>query len=172
MWTDEELEQQRLDQDAKKKRTSLDGEEGTDPFLALGKIVKGAGKSIWRKVSNKDLSKQTKEQTDENGKKSTSSSVGARDSSEIPESAPTIPEPPEERIILAPIIPNGDNTSENDEESDERFLSVGQTETIVEGHTKYSWVNGKEEDNIVRSMSVPKEGASPMQPPEPGFRAL
>jgi len=58
MWTEEELEQQRQAAMAEGRRRHyqhhfLAEEEEEDPFLVLGKMVKVAGKSIWRKVAHK-----------------------------------------------------------------------------------------------------------------------
>ncbi|KAF9469441.1 hypothetical protein BDZ94DRAFT_1244473 [Collybia nuda] len=128
MWTDEELaEQQRV---AYAERMKLEEEEGEDPFVALGKMVKVASKNIWRKVSQKDLSKKRKKDEETEQKKSVSAD-GTVESADAP------------RETLGEIVQNGDDHTVGavlDEE--ERFLTVGQTETIVEGHTKYSWVTG------------------------------
>jgi hypothetical protein len=132
MWTDEELAEQQQAA-IQERRRQEEEDEAEDPFLVLGKMVKVASKNIWRKVSQKDLSKKRKKDEEEDKKKAT---TVAERNADIHPDVPTEP-----RAVLATITQNGDPLVTEAEE-EERFLTVGQTETIVEGHTKYSWVNG------------------------------
>ncbi|KAJ7772959.1 hypothetical protein DFH07DRAFT_952931 [Mycena maculata] len=120
MWTDEEVERhtQRILAEHGSPRAESDVD---DPFLMLGKMVKGAGRQLWRKVSNK----KPVEGDEGGGNRAVVGAVVIA-----------------ERVVLAPI--SGDNTSTQEEggvweeEVGDRFpLNVGQTETIVEG--QYSW---------------------------------
>ncbi|KAJ7286415.1 hypothetical protein C8J57DRAFT_1287583, partial [Mycena rebaudengoi] len=98
-----------------------------DPFLTLGKMVKGASKQLWYKINNKKPGEGGGEDVGKQG-----GVVVA------------------ERTVLA-TIPDGDNISHSkrseeggvwEEEVGGHFpLNVGQTETIVEG--QYSWSAAK-----------------------------
>ncbi|KAG6817772.1 hypothetical protein H0H87_003180 [Tephrocybe sp. NHM501043] len=154
MWTEEELEQQRVFamnqgrlRHAQHHLLAEEDEEGADdPFLALGRMVKGAGKSLWRKVSNQELSKQVKKdiQTETptssilmgeaEGKKSLESAGDERVEEEEEE-----PTPLEKQRFVRPPTPPIKKDSENNEEGEDEdqdeqtFRTIGQTQTIREG---------------------------------------
>lgn len=140
-----------------------DDDDLEDPFLALGKTLKGAGKSFWRKVSHKDgHPPEESEQVTPKGKEVTrrKSDVGLRSHpSEMassstqppPPPVPPLPAPPL-RPILATIRSNSniaaaaakDHNPEPkekeemggvwEEEIGDSFpLNVSQTETVIEG---------------------------------------
>ncbi|KAJ6531561.1 hypothetical protein DFH09DRAFT_1182777 [Mycena vulgaris] len=117
MWTEEEV--QRHAQRVLAERAGQSPQRDIDdPFLTLGKMVKGAGKQLWRKVNN------NQKRPGEGGEKAKGGVVVAG------------------RLVLATIP--ADNTPSREEggvweeEVGDRFpLNVGQTETIVEG--QYSW---------------------------------
>lgn len=160
MWTNEELEEHQPVQANVRSTQETGGGEDGDPLLAFGKMVKVAGKSIWKKVSNKDLSKQKEKRTNE---KSSASPVTITENGE-PEPEQATPVITEQHHALATITTNIKDVPGSNEDDADQFLSVGQTETIVEGHTKYSWVNGKTEENAVPPLILPKGGASPTRP--------
>ncbi|KAG6907081.1 hypothetical protein DXG01_010653 [Tephrocybe rancida] len=169
MWTEEELEQQReLAMNEGQRRHSqhhlLSDEEDAmdDPFLALGRMVKVAGKSIWRKVSNKDLSKQNKkekekgtkeeelkdqEEKEVEGKSSEESADGTSAEEEEEEEEPTPLE--KQRYVRPPTPPKSDDSEDKDEDgSEEGFRTIGQTETIREGDAKYVWITAGSVDDL------------------------
>ncbi|KAJ7029348.1 hypothetical protein C8F04DRAFT_42124 [Mycena alexandri] len=119
MWTDEEV--QRHTQAIIAERSGqTPPRDIDDPFMTLGRIMKGAGKQFWRKVNKKPGEVDEKGSGEENLRPG--SVVFA------------------ERQVLAPI--SGSNGQEEEggvweEAVDDRFLNVSQTETIVEG--QYSW---------------------------------
>lgn len=161
MWTDEELaEQQRV----AIERRRLEEEDGEDPFVTLGKLVKVASKSIWRKVSQKDLSKKRKADEEAEAEQKKSASLdGKVEPSEVHT---------ESREILGTITQNGDDRTlgvETDKEK--RFLTVGQTETIVEGHTKYSWINGSLEGSERDSTTEDDDSVAPVTSDPPTLQA-
>ena len=49
-----------VDNHERKKKPSTDGNDDDDPILAIGKLVKGAGITLWRRMS--DVSTKTKEE--------------------------------------------------------------------------------------------------------------
>ncbi|RDB22292.1 hypothetical protein Hypma_010622 [Hypsizygus marmoreus] len=162
MWTDEELDKQRILQvaETRRRRPREEGDveevdevgDVEDPFLALGKIVKVASRTIWRKVSHKELSskqkaKEARGKGDGEGEGKNSLPPTPASENPAPESLPPPVEIIEERHVLATITSNGEDVPGNkDAVEGELLLSVSQTETIVEGHTKYSWANDKTED--------------------------
>ncbi|KAF8969558.1 hypothetical protein BDZ97DRAFT_206001 [Flammula alnicola] len=103
-------------------------DEIEDPFLALGKVVKGVSRTFWRRVSHKDadaagvgaaaLTKEGGKEADKEGRKGKEESRRRRKSDvgrdrEPPRSTPTPPVPPLPaapapplRPILATITPN------------------------------------------------------------------
>jgi hypothetical protein len=165
MWTDEEItEQTKRITMTHEERRRREEEAGEDPFVMLGKMVKVASKHIWRKVSQKDMSKYTAKAKakDERGGNSLPGHDDKNDHAEETrdedESRPSpvapgdISSTVECRRVLATISSNGEpGQMEHDE--DDHLSEVGQTETIVEGHTKYSWVTGKSEE-LERSNSA------------------
>lgn len=170
MWTDEELAQRGGSQ-----LQVRDEEELEDPFLMFGRMVKGAGKQLWRKVSHKDIQKE--KEKDEKGKESTK--VGEEGDKEEDGPAPGKKEkeaetrrsgsqdlgtaeggssadtdPAQPQGVETPILrrstedPPGrtDDVEQQNNGGEGRVWEeeVGQTETIVEGHTKYSWASSVE----------------------------
>ncbi|KAF5386617.1 hypothetical protein D9615_001541 [Tricholomella constricta] len=158
MWTDEEMEQQRQVAMNEARRRHYqhhyydedEDMEGEDPFLALGKLVKGAGKSIWRRVSQRDLAKKGKAKEKEKGVEGeVESSPGGGEGDENrsgrgteveAESTSAVSESEQQRHVLATITPNEGDAAEIDADDDEHFRLVGQTETIRDGHAKYAWI--------------------------------
>ncbi|KAG5644236.1 hypothetical protein DXG03_008831 [Asterophora parasitica] len=151
MWTDEELERQRqlAMKEARRRQVKQQqddvGEEGDgeDPFAVLGRAMKGAGKSIWRKVSRKELAKRkAKEDRAAQGE-----SPGTGES-QVDGMGTAVAKSPttglEEMLVLTKITPEGEHDArmyiDDDEDDDEHFLHVGQTETIREGHATYAWI--------------------------------
>jgi hypothetical protein len=138
------------------------GDDLEDPFLALGKTLKGASKSFWRKVSHKhghspeELEPKGKEVTrrkSDVGLRSRPSEMASGSSSQpLPPPVPPLPALPL-RPILATIRSHSniaaaaanDNTPEEPKEKEEVSglweeeigasfpLNVSQTETIIEG---------------------------------------
>jgi len=152
MWTNEEIEQQQQIAMAEGRRRRYqhhyvdeDEEEMEDPFVAFGKLVKGAGKSIWRKVSHRDLEKY--KEKDKKNKERAADGEGKKSGDEnrtemeveVELASPT--SGMEQRHVLATITQNGEDIlgSSNDDD-EEHFRTIGQTETIREGHTKYIWI--------------------------------
>lgn len=113
--------------DRNQKGEREEGEEVDDPLLVLGRLVKVAGKQLWRKVSHRD--RQGKEREKE-GKKNEDAA----------------------RMALTTISSNGEDktppedTATKDTEKEDHdedggivwedanadFLNVGQTETFLE----------------------------------------
>ncbi|TFK36347.1 hypothetical protein BDQ12DRAFT_686771 [Crucibulum laeve] len=146
MWTEEELEQQRLKQDKMNEKKEGDVE---DPFVALGRMMKGAGKTLWRRMSQKELSKtrameeEKEKNSDESGERHSSLEDSEGPKQEKPLSTAKDPS----RTVLAPLFSNGEETEHKveeegrvwEEEIDDRFpLNIGQTETIIEGRGLYT----------------------------------
>ncbi|KAJ7163572.1 hypothetical protein C8R43DRAFT_990109 [Mycena crocata] len=130
MWSEEEVERHTQRILAERSGQMPPRERDIDdPFLTLGKMVKGAGKQLWRKVNHKKPGDIDEKGGDAPGR--TGGVVVA------------------ERMVLAPISGSGDNASVGEEEGGvweeevgSRFpLNVSQTETIVEG--QYSWSAAK-----------------------------
>ncbi|KAJ7481090.1 hypothetical protein B0H11DRAFT_2024149 [Mycena galericulata] len=131
MWSDEEIElqtQHMLTERGLRQVGTPRERDMDDPLLTFGKMVKGAGKQLWRKVNN---SKKVIEVDDKglevNG--SVRTVVGGVVVAE--------------RLVLAPKSKENSSSPEEEggvweEEVGDGFpLNVGQTETIVEG--RYSW---------------------------------
>ena len=137
------------------------GDDLEDPFLALGKTLKGASKSFWRKVSHKDpegpeqvtpKGKEVTRRKSDVGLRSRPSEMSSSSSQPPPPPVPPLPAPPL-RPILATIRSNSnlaaaaanDNNPEEPKEKEEAGgeweeeigdafpLNVSQTETIIEG---------------------------------------
>jgi len=140
MWTDEETAEHRMRiRMTAEERRQREEEAGEDPFVILGKMVKVASQHIWKKVSQKTNGK------DETGdlKQHDEENEGGDTEAESPRSmAGDIPPCDEPRRILATIHSNG-KSGQMEHHDNDQFSDVGQTETIVEGHTKYSWVAPK-----------------------------
>jgi hypothetical protein len=175
MWTDEGPEEYRLQQEelaarharsiayaayaaAQQEEEEDDSEYGRkdgeqvgedDPLLFLGRIVKGAGKTLWKRVSNKDVAAATAAVTSmedsKTGSRITPTKAGP---------------PPPLRRVLGTIISNktsnvDDHRREGEEEEggvyrweeeigNTLLRNVSQTETIVEGRV-YSHFTSKVE---------------------------
>ena len=155
MWTDEEVaDHRRRFQVTAEEGTQREEEAGEDPFVVLGKLVKVASKHIWRKVSQKDLSKKAKRdeftgvpEHEENEQHD--GGVNNKQGAESPQTG--------QGDISSPIteprrILDGES-GQTKHHGDDHLSDVGQTETIVEGHTKYSWVEGQREE-LERSTPV------------------
>ena len=138
------------------------GDDLEDPFLALGKTLKGASKSFWRKVSHKDpegseqvmpKDKEVTRRKSDVGLRSRPSEMTSSSSQPPPPPVPPLPAPPL-RPILATIRSNSniaaaaanDNNPEEPKEKEDEVggvweeeigdsfpLNVSQTETIIEG---------------------------------------
>jgi hypothetical protein len=138
------------------------GDDLEDPFLALGKTLKGASKSFWRKVSHKDpqgseqvtpKSKEVTRRKSDVGLRSRPSEMTSSSSQPPPPPVPPLPAPPL-RPILATIRSNSniaaaaanDNNPEEPKEKEDQVggvweeefgdsfpLNVSQTETVIEG---------------------------------------
>lgn len=130
MWTTEEV-----DAHNRRQREKHANEEFEDPFLALGKMVKGA----WRKVSNKEKDGE-KTESKKKGRKGGVVVAGAAVATPT-DGTPTI-------SILAEEEDEGQEEEEGrvwEEEIGDGFpRGVGQTETIMEGHREYPEGEGKE----------------------------
>jgi hypothetical protein len=152
MWTDEEIaeQHQRIHMTSEEKRRREE-ETGEDPFAVLGKMVKVASKHLWRKVSQKDLLSKQKAKDETGGDPEPNhdeeNGYGENtDETESPRPAPGDISPTDEpRRVLATISSNGES-GQMEHHDDDHLLDVGQTETIVEGHSKYSWVKGNREE--------------------------
>ncbi|KAJ7137871.1 hypothetical protein C8R44DRAFT_868244 [Mycena epipterygia] len=126
MWSDAEVERHTQRILAERRGDPSPNERDIDdPFLTLGKMVKGAGKQLWRKVNNKKPGE------------------GEEKGAAPPGGAPVVVA---QRMVLAPIVGDNANAPEEggvwEEEVGDRFpLNVSQTETIVEG--QYSWSAAK-----------------------------
>jgi hypothetical protein len=133
MWTTAEVDAHRRRQLGNKGTPQHDDVE--DPFLAFGKLVKGA----WRKVSNKEVPKAAeKEASDE------------KDKADVTGSTLVLPSG-EKRAALVTIVPpnesppGGEQQQENggiweEAVADEfQHREIGQTETIREDETRYPW---------------------------------
>ena len=139
MWTDEEIaEQHERIRMTDEQRRGRGEETGEDPFVMLGKMVKVASQHIWKRVSQKTNGKG---ETGESALKHDEENEGDADAElESPRSMTGDISPSDEpRRILATIHSNG-KFGQMSHHDDDQFSNVGQTETIVEGHTKYSWI--------------------------------
>lgn len=149
------------------RRTKSSDHVDEDPLHALGRIVKVAGKTLWRQVSNKDVAAAAAAAA-----KSMPKSKGQEDSktSRSPTSTEACPSPTL-RPILGSITSNLTSNVDDhhadeeglvwDEEIGNSFpLNISQTETIIEGRAVYS-----------RSTSK-VEAASRSPPPSPSLSNL
>lgn len=138
IWTDPEV----LPVPPQAKTTSVTPSKSSEDESrsTLGKVVKGASKTLWRRVSNKRLRASEKSVSSDPASDLHPRSGSGMDS----ESVSSGPSAGEQTHVLATISgPNVvDNTVQVIEEEirvwDER---VGQTETMVEGQSKYSWAS-------------------------------
>ena len=86
-----------------------------DAILELGRIMKGAGKGLWRKVSGSDLRKRKQ-----------------RDSGIMPSEDGC-----DEEVTREVSITRGTG---GDGGGDDMLLSIGETDTIVDGSVTFSWM--------------------------------
>ncbi|KIK06144.1 hypothetical protein K443DRAFT_674703 [Laccaria amethystina LaAM-08-1] len=138
MWTEEEMEEHKRRQ-VEQHRLRVMKEEGgegvDDPLLVLGRLVKGAGKQLWRKVSHRDRDRQGREREKEKDGKERDGREKEKTKAEDAV-----------RLALTTISSNGEGKTEDTptkekEDEDGRtvwedandFLNVGQTETFLEG---------------------------------------
>jgi len=135
--SDEELDQHT------KLRTMRDGQDDVmdDPFLAIGRAVKDASKQLWRKVSRSNLVKQTDTNVQSShGEQDKLNKKDTLDESADTPSASSAPQDPWDGTV-----PSNSESPSNHEEHPEWQddikngfpLEFGQTETIIEGRTKY-----------------------------------
>ncbi|KAG6864988.1 hypothetical protein C0991_005810 [Blastosporella zonata] len=130
MWTEEELEQQRqlaISESWRRisqRHVAQDDPDAEDPFIALGRAMKDAGRSIWRKVSKE----QTKEQQQKEGNVQRRSLDRGRASLEKKKKEEE--EAEKQRYERPPTPPSKDDLGDKD---DEAFRTFGQTQTIREG---------------------------------------
>lgn len=151
MWTDEEIEQQRAAALNEGRRqfhyVDEDDQEGEDPFVALGRLVKHAGRSIWRRVSHRDLAKKGKE-SEKDGVKTETEVVdvdeklgGAGTMAEIELVVTPAPSSPEQQQTPATGTPGTEGPPvQDDGDGTQPFHAIGQTETIREGQAPYEWI--------------------------------
>ena len=175
MWTDEEMEEQRLrlarawenEREGREYYSDVDehGEPYEDPLAAFGKIVKDAGKHLWHKMASKDKSakgedKGKKGKDKESAKAEDETSLEktqVRDSGESsqPSDAPTLPPLETEQIGL--VVEN-QRAADGDKDDEGTFSweEVGGKELPPVPHDdnatrkKYPW-------SRMRTMSKPKE---------------
>jgi hypothetical protein len=166
MWTDEELQ--------KHRKAVMNGErdydEDDDPFLVLGKLMKDAGKTLWKKVSNKELKGKIAEECSPEAPKDASSPVEKPTSRPPVDGEPwmvlTVTEVPTEKDVH--VLPDTADTTTSDVQEDDYDPKLG-TQTIVEGHTKYSWIKGKEDELAERQAKV---ADTPPTIPKPSVQAI
>ncbi|KAJ7171950.1 hypothetical protein C8R46DRAFT_1084321, partial [Mycena filopes] len=155
MWTDEEVQRHTaaiLAERAGQTPTSTNprGDGDDDPFMTLGRLMKGAGKQFWRKVQHKkpgegpgEGEKDKEKEREKDSKEKTSGEENQRPPNGTGNGVVFAER---ERLVLPTSI-SGVGGADSEEERggvweeavDDRFLSVSQTETIVEGQSRYSW---------------------------------
>jgi hypothetical protein len=180
MWTDEEPEEYRMQQEefaardarcsayavyaaarkeededepepGRRRRRKKNGEQvdEDDPLQALGRIVKVAGKTLWKRVSNKDVAAAAAAAAAISMPKPKADSKGQEDSKTGSPTSTNACSPLTLRPILGSITSNltlnmDDHHAEEEgmvweEEIGSCFpLDVSQTETIIEGRAVYS----------------------------------
>jgi len=146
-----------------KNREQLDDE---DPLQTLGRIVKVAGKTLWKQVSNRDVAAAAaaaaaaipKPRVDSKGQED--SKTGSPTSTE---GRPSLTLPP----ILGSITSNvDDHLAEEEsfvwEEIGNSFfpLDISQTETIIEGRAVYSRSTNKVDSEVVSRSPPPSPSVS------------
>ena len=141
------------------RRGSKEGDEH-DPFQVFGRMVKVAGKTLWRRVSHKDMAVTTASTKPKEGSLDGGNRYAQTGSPTLTK-APRLP-PPVLRPILGTIISNTTShvgvtkvveEREEDEEEGRVWeeeiqgfpLNVSQTETIIEGRAVYSRLTSKVE---------------------------
>jgi len=140
MWTDEEV-QRHTQAIIAERNGQTPPRDIDDPFMTLGRLVKGAGKQFWRKVNKKPGEVDEKGSGEENPRPSVVFS---------------------ERLVLAPI--SGSNGQEEEggvweEAVDDRFLNLkppledsGSVSDDASGREhNLSSTEGTEEDSTVES---------------------
>jgi hypothetical protein len=140
MWTEEEMEEHKRRQ-VEQHRLRVMKEEGgegvDDPLLVLGRLVKGAGKQLWRKVSHRDRDRQGREREKDGKEREREKEKDGKEKTKAEDAV---------RLALTTISSNGEGKTEDTptkekEDEDGRtvwedandFLNVGQTETFLEG---------------------------------------
>jgi len=139
-------------------------DEVDDPLLALGRMVKVAGRTLWKRVSNKDVAAAataaaTSTPNPKEGPKEQEDAANGQSNTGSP--TPTKTSRPPSPALL-PILGNGTSNVDDhhieeyeeeeeeggawDEEVGDSFpRNVGQTETIIEGRAVYSRLTSKVE---------------------------
>jgi hypothetical protein len=147
MWTEEEVEEHM------KRYGNGNGyeEEGVedveDPFLVLGRMVKGASKSIWRRVSG-----------GHQGKKGVKQQGVLEDEQQQQQAAgPGVEQNLEQR---REVDGSGTDRVGEDSENESVSLTVDQTETIVEGTVQLSWIQPEELGLSISSSPTSSASAS------------
>ncbi|KAG6815179.1 hypothetical protein H0H93_010656 [Arthromyces matolae] len=151
MWTPEELEKQReIAMREGRRRVNhhhlVSEEEGAeDPFLALGKMVKVAGQSIWRKVSSKEVPKRDlKAVLEKSGERSRKENK--------PTTASVENSMEEQESVLEPRTSTDSVIDEMDvdvdmEEDDDEYRTISQTETIRDADAKFVWMTEETDES-------------------------
>jgi len=181
MWTDEEMEQQ-----ARRSSGQREYTEDDDPFLVLGKLVKDAGRQLWKKMSNKDLKSKgqngPQESTDvppvpaipptsEDGtlaESAVSSAAQASSSQDTDKDSWT---------VLEHTIPQTNDEVEVSEKKEDDYDPAFGTQTIVDGRAKYSWPEDKANESGAdqapatqpQKIEIPQ---MPFEAPRPSVQAL
>jgi len=130
------------------RRTNSEPLDLDDPFLALGRIVKVAGKTLWKRVSNRDMTSVAAASATSVPKPKVDSKGQEDSKTGSPTSTKSWP-PPTLRPILGSITSNltsnvDDHYAEEEglaweEEIGDSFpRHISQTETIIEGRAVYS----------------------------------
>ncbi|KAG6900674.1 hypothetical protein C0993_005907 [Termitomyces sp. T159_Od127] len=135
VWTEEELERQRelAMQEGRRRQNQhhfVFEDDAEDPFLAFGKMVKDAGKTILRKVSIKDLSRKDRKDM----------VVKVNEHETGMDEALTSKEGSRPRMI----------------DDEQLFQTIGQTDTIREGDANYIWSSEDLEDPSGRTPTQSK----------------
>lgn len=163
----------------KKKGGQVDED---DPLQVLGRMVKVAGRTLWKKVSNKDIAAaasstpKPKNDDDDGNRRSITGSP--------PLKASRLPSPPLRPIlgIRSSIVDNKHVQEEEEEEQEEEEekeegrvweeeigdsfpRNVSQTETIIEGRAVYSRLTSKVEAMNLSPPPSPTIVSSLFKPP-------
>ena len=112
--------------------------KGDEKLGPLSKLVRGAGKTLWKRVASKDLAsakaKYQQEQQQQKARPRRQSDPGPPPSPPNPADLP--PSPPIPRPILAAITPNASEPLP-DHVHDPVWDDVGETDTLMEGRPIY-----------------------------------
>ena len=139
------------------RRTKSSGQVDEDPFHALGRFVKVAGKTLWKQVSHKDVAAAAAAAATSMSKPKLDSKVHEDSKTGSPTS--TDASPPTLRPILGSITSNLTSNADDhhaeeeglvwEEEIGNSFpLNISQTETIIEGRAVYSRPRSKSTSKV------------------------